>query len=1136
MIGIGLWAPHQASAQTPSSIDGTVTDASGGVVANAKVSVTNNANSVIKTTVTSKAGTYVVTGLIAGSYTVKVENKGFQTSVHRAVTVEVGRSATIDAALETGNMTETVEVQGDVIALNTTQPNLNTSVENAMVQALPLEISFGRGRQIDSFVFLAPGVGGNTFEKGFNGGLDFESAVVFNGVPMAQPELQGLQTVWNPPFELVNEFAALRSSFSAQYGLAQGVVTYQTASGTNQLHGDAFEIIRNSYFDSRGAYNAKVPIDNENNYGFTIAGPVIIPKLYDGKNKTFFHVSMEWYRQNQQQAGLFSLPTSAEKAGDFSALGTTIFNPVHSGCTANGNLPGTPFKGNIIPTACFSALSASLLQYIPNATLPGFVNNSQNLQGVFPTRQNPWGFTIDENVSDRQSVHFATWRDMESSYGGSNFLPPTNPLQNNSYSPLLGTVFLANYTLSITPNLVMTAGASWLGEVDSQIQQRTGATPDFPAAPGAPIVPGINFVGPLSPQGGYGFPYVYGSPTTNSVNRKLGWVVDNNYLWVKGRHTLNIGWELRRTYQDANQCQQCAGNFNFSNNTTADPYNPDNLGSTGNSFASFLLGLVDSSNRIGSQEERLRNWDVSSYIQDDIKVNNRLTLNLGVRWDIMVPFTAIGNTIVYFDSKIPNPGAGGLPGAATQFGNCFGCSGVYRANVRWTNFGPRTGFSYALNSKTILQGGFSMNYLNGGAYQYGTSQVASSYGNLLLGSFSRNSTGSPLPGFGSWDSNVAPIPAPTPFSPTIGNATRINAFDPATDGRAPYDLAWSFGVQRELPWNMFLTAAYTGNRANYLPGQLNPINQLSPAYLAKYGALLGRLITDPLAVAAGIKSPYPNFVSDFGPSATVLQALRPYPQFAGIFGNFDDTSSALYNAGQFQLQKRYTNGLSLLFSYTLSRLMANTSSSFVPFQSAALNKDNQKSEWSPAWTDSPNDLSLAATYELPFGRGKPFLGHANVLVNAFVGGWQISPLIVCWQGSPLQITVAGDPLGNGVANRPNIVTGQTIQYSYSNVYKGLPVLNAAAFSDPGQWAIGNEPRTMSGTRSPWWLNENIAAAKSFMLGERVRLRLQVQFFNALNRVVFCGPNTNLNDPNFGKVINCQANSNRQGQGQISINF
>jgi Carboxypeptidase regulatory-like domain len=1132
---LGLWIAPHVSAQTLASIDGTVTDSSGAVVANAKVSITNDATNVTKTAVTSSAGTYTVTDLLAGSYTVKVENPGFQTSVHKGVTVEVARAATVDAVLSAGETTQTVEVHEDVIALDTTQPNLNTTIENTVVQALPNEVSGGRGRQIDSFVFLAPGVTGGTFSKRINGGVDFQNEVVFNGVAMAQSETAGFQTIWNPPFELVNEFNVLRSSFSAQYGLAQGVITYQTASGTNQLHGDAFEIIRNSYFDSRGSTNATVPRDNENNFGFSIGGPVIIPKVYNGKNKTFFHLSMEWYIQNQQQTGTFSLPTPAEKAGDFNGLTnslgqqTLIFDPIHNGCTANGNVPGTPFKGNIIPTACFSPVSASLLQYIPNPTLPGFVNNSQNLQGVFPTRQNPWGFTIDENISDRQSIHGTMWRDRQTSYGGGNNLPQANPLQNNTYFPDLGTVFLINYTLSITPNLVMTAGASWLGELNFQLPQRTGPTPAFPPAPDAPIISGINFAGPLSPGN-------LGTSNSNSVNRKLGWVFDNNYLWVKGRHTLNIGWELRRTYQDDNECQQCAGNFNFSNNSTADPFNPNNLANTGNSFASYLLGVVDSADRIGSQEERLRNWDISSYIQDDFKVNNKLTVNLGVRYDIMVPFTAVGNYIVYFDSTIPNPGAAGLPGAATQFGNCYGCSGVTRAAVHWNHFSPRTGFSYALNSKTVLQGGFSMNYLDGGAYEYGTSKVAVNYGNLLVGSYTQNSTGSTLPGFGQWDSKIAPIPGPTPFSPTIGNATSINAFNPATDGLAPYDLVWSMGVQRELPFNMLLTAAYTGNRGNFLPSQLNPINQINPAYLTQYGALLGRLVTDPLAVAAGIRSPYPNFVSDFGSSATVLQALRPYPQFASIFNNFDDSGSALYNAMQIQLQKRYTNGLSFLVSYTLSHMQSNTNSGFTSFAAQSLNKDNQKSEWSVDNNDQPNIITIAATYELPFGKGKQFLHNANAFTNALVGGWQISPLLTYASGTPQQVTVAGSPLGNSAPNRPNVVPGQTLQYSYNNVYKGLPVLNAAAFSDPGQWAIGNEPRYMAGMRSPFFYNENIAAAKSFMLGEKVRLKIEIQYFNALNRVVFCAPDTNLNDTNFGKVINCQANPNRQGQGMITLRF
>ena len=200
-----------------------------------------------------------------------------------------------------------------------------------MVQALPVELDAGdgRGRQIDAFIFLAPGVTGGTFSKRINGGVDFESEVVFNGIPMAQSETQGFQTIWNPPFEQVNEFNVLRSSFSAQYGLAQGVVTYQTASGTNQLHGDVFEILRNNFFDARGAYNSTVPVDNENNYGFTIGGPVWIPKLYNGKNRLFFHVSMEWYRRNYPGSDLHVPAHCRRETGEFQRHGLNDLRSHH---------------------------------------------------------------------------------------------------------------------------------------------------------------------------------------------------------------------------------------------------------------------------------------------------------------------------------------------------------------------------------------------------------------------------------------------------------------------------------------------------------------------------------------------------------------------------------------------------------------------------------------------------------------------------------------------------------------------------------------------------------------------------------------------------------------------------------------
>ncbi len=1118
-------------AQTLSSITGTVTDTSGAVIANANVQVTNDATGVSKTSSTSSAGSYTITDLNPGTYTVTVDIAGFQSSVHKNVGIDVGRSSTVDAVLQPGNTQQTVTVAENSIALDTTAPSLNTTIENKVVQELPNQLPGGRGRQIDAFIFLAPGVTGSTFSHRINGGVDFQNEVVFNGVPMAQSETQGYQTIWNPPYDLVNEFNVLRSSFSAQYGLAQGVITYHTASGTNEFHGNGFEIVRNNFFDARGAYNPTVPIDKENNYGFTIAGPVIIPKLYNGKNRTFFHLSMEWYRQNVTATGFYSLPTAAEKSGDFSALVDSkgkqipIFNPVAGqpgSCTANGNTPGTQFQGNVIPSQCFSPTSVSLLKYLPNPTLPGFANNAFNQVGVLPVRQNPWGFTIDHNISDKQSIHWAEWRDRQSSFGGAN-LTPGNPLGFYTSFPDLGTVFIANYAFTITPHLVMTAGASWLGELNFQIPVRNGPQPTLFAAPGAPLVSGVGFNGPLAPAG-------FGTSNTNSINRKLGLVVDNNYLWNHGKHTFNIGWEFRRTYQDDNECQQCAGNFNFSNNQTADP---NNLSNTGNAFASYLLGSVDNANRTGSQELRLRNLDISPYIQDDVKLTSKLTFNIGVRWDIMVPFTEANNNVVYFDANVPNPGADNRLGAANKFGYCVTCAKLNRAAIHWNHFSPRTGFSYQLDRKTVLQSGFSVNFLNGGAYEYGISKVAVNYGNLLLGSFTRNSTGSTNAGFGSWDSNILPLPGLTPFSPTIGNGTTINAFDPNFDGVAPYDVVWNVGIQRELPYNMFLTANYTGNRANRLPAQLNLINQVGTGALATYGSQLGQPFAK-LGPTLGIPAPYANFTRDF-PTATVLQALRPFPQYSNIFNNFDMNGTSLYNAMQFQVEKRYSNGLSFLVSYNLSRSMSNTTSGFTSFASRAINKANQKIEYSIDNNDETNITKIAATYELPFGKGRTFLNRGGV-ANAVLGGWQISPILQYATGTPLQVTVGGDPLGNGASNRPNIVAGQPLQFSYQNVYKGLPVLNKAAFQDPGPWAIGNEPRYVASMRNPFQLNEDLAVAKYFPIGEKVRIKFEMEFFNIFNRVLFGSPDTNLNDANFGLVINNQSNQPRHGQAHLTVTF
>ena len=681
-----------------------------------------------------------------------------------------------------------------------------------------------------------------------NGGVDFQSEIIYNGVPVPQSETAGYTSNFNPPFDMVNEFRVERSTFSAQYGLAQGAVTYNMASGTNAIHGNAFLIDRNDFFDAKGYYNNITPTDKQNNYGFTVAGPVYIPHLYDGRDKTFFHFSLDFTKRNSSNTNIGSVPTAQEKAGDFSDFVDSngqlikIFDPLTGKqFTFNG-------RPNVIDPARISPLSASIIPNIPNPDLPGLSGNKRPITNAENTVNHVLGFVIDHNISQKQSVHYTQWRNPYNS-SGFDYQPivgPTNPLQSLKLFPTLGTVYIFNYTNSLSPKLVMTAGIDWIGEINNQFNALRGQSfKGVQANPISDIFPNIKFDGTYAPTG-----YGTDSGWVESINRKLGIAVVNNWLWLKGRNTFNIGGEFRRTYQDDNECQACGGQFNFSQRTTADPSNPSSQGS---SFASFLLGQVDNANRIFANELRLRNLSLSPYIQDDLKVTPKLTVNVGLRWDIMRPFKENGNQIVYLDPNAPNPGAGGLKGAATQFGSCSACSGITRADIHWRNFGPRLGFAYAVNQKTVVQGGYSLSYLDGGAYEYGTSKVAVSYGNLLQGSFSRKSTGGVTPGYGSWDAQVMPAPATSTINPSLGIGTTIRAFDPKRDGLAPYVQQWNAQLQRQLPYNLFLNVAYIGNRTIHLPGQLNPLNQPNPSIL-QYGSLLTDNINDPAVVAAGSRA------------------------------------------------------------------------------------------------------------------------------------------------------------------------------------------------------------------------------------------------------------------------------------------
>ena len=1085
-------------------------------------------------------------------YSITVEATGFKKEVQNSVNVEVSTNSTVNISLATGATSETVEVTADPIALNTTQPQLGSTVEPAVVAALPNEVS-GRGRQIDALQFLAPGTTGNTFSHRISGGVDFEEEIVYNGIPAPQPETEGYTTNFNPPYEMVQEFRVERSTFSAQFGLGMGALTYQMASGTNSYHGDLFEINRNSFFDSVGFFNGPAwggsnspPTDHENNYGFTVGGPISIPKVYNGRDRTFGHYSQEWYKQNNEDTDVSTVPTALEKTGNFSDFvngSTGALIPIYDPLTGqqfqyNGQL-------NVIPPDRISPNSAVLIPDIPNPDRPGsgiggLDSNKSYTPFVNPHIQHVWGFTIDQKLTPKQGLHYSQWRNSFSNWSFDN--PPLviapNPLNSMKYEPALGSGFMLTYDNALTSNLVMTAGFGWLGEINNQFNQTKY---DFPAVQSGVIPPYIVWDGQhtLTKWGTQG-------SWLQSINRKLGIAIVNNYLWTKGRETFNMGGEFRRAYQDDNEEQTAGGQFSFSQRTTSIPNPSDpNFGMYGSSFASFLLGLPDQANRSNSQELRLRNVDLSPYIQDDIKVTPKLTVNVGVRWDIQVPFTENNNLIVFFDPTAQNPAAGGLLGAATKFGNCTGCAGYTRASVHWGHIGPRLGFAYQLNDKTVVQAGFAIAFLNGGAYEYGTNKVAVNYGNLLTGSFTRLSSGSNKSSYGSWDTTQLPNPAATPFSPGLGVGTQINAFS-KNDGFAPYGQQWNINVQRRIPYDMFITAAWVGNRVIHLPSQINQISQLNPSFLS-LGPQLNLNFADGSAQAAGFTTPYANFVQDFGGSSTVGQALGPYPQYSKVFNNFEASGTTYYEGMQLEVEKRFTNGLSFLAGWTLSRLMDNTSSGFSSFANGGLNKYNQRPEWAVSGSDEPNTLKASGTYELPIGPGKTYFNNHGV-TGQLLGGWQVAWILDYEAGTANGAAENGTPFPNGF-NRPNRASGPITTASYNkakNYFTGkasvAQIWNPTAFSlTPTQYVLGNSTRNYAGLRNPAFYNENLNVRKHFYFTERFRGILQMDYFNAFNRTQFENPDNNVSDGTYGQVIsqgaqNENSPANRQGEISFRLEF
>ena len=1212
-ICIALFSfPSTLHAQSLSGIRGTVTDQSGSTISNAKVSIANADTGVRRDTETGTVGSYYITDLIPGTYTITVEKPGFKSSVLKNIFVQAAANSTANAVLSVGDARETVEVTAPEISLETEQALLGTTIPHKLLEELP-QIVVGTVRQIDTFACLAPGVSVTRMTDGtsagvssigringgltpgvstdgrIDGGLDFQNEVVFNGVPIAFAEFQGRQYFINPPFDLVREFTVLQGAFSAQYGLGQGVAQYQFQSGTNKIHGNSFAVYRDAFFDAPGAVNDIKPndrgvigepnTDHEVDWGITAGGPLRIPKLYDGHDKTFWFASFEKFREASGQAPV-TIPTRAMVNGDFSGLavpGTTtqipIFVPIAwqadpslmpAGCDP-GAAPGQQFPGNVIPTNCFSAVSRSLLGFVPKPTSSGEVNNFQ--PGFIPILAHTvWGFTLDHNISAKQAIHGAYWRNQEQIAGG--FVD--NPLNNTTANHWFGSGLLVTYSHALTSHLMMTGGVSWTTEIFNYDSQKPiGAFGGAQPSPGGQqFLPGINFIGSWQPVnwGTFGWQF--------STNRKHGLGIANNWLYTRNRHTINFGVDIRRTFQDDQECQSCAGNINFEAVTTADPVNDADGLFTGDGFASFLLGNAGHADRSYAPMTRLRNFYIAPYFQDNIKITPRFTLNLGLRWDLAFPFSNDNraNQLVFFNASIPNPrvinSATGQPrlGVIQTLGkNCDGCSGWDHPDMQWRHFSPRVGFAYQLNNKTVLLTGLSFSFLNTGAFEYGTNQVAVNFGNLLAGTFGVDSNGQ-IPGLGQWDTAPLPSPAQLSFSPDLFVLNPNEIHRHVNQG---YNELLTVGVQRELPWKMFTTVSYVHSHDLHLPAALIRRNQLDPkipASVCPDGLLKetqcvlaeswmsadGQAVLKDLGYGQfdGLYTPYDNYINDWG-NRPLIRTLVPYPQYRTINNPFDTTGADKYDALQVSFQKRTGSGLTLLVAYTLSKTISNTDSAVSSSNVRGLDQFNPQGEWSVARDDRTHMLNISQVYEAPIGPGKKFLNHGGTLMKNLLGGWAFSGNYTYVSGTPVQITVMGTRPLFTTSDRANIMPGP-FDVNWDNYYKGLPVFNTTKFQFPGAWRIGNAAPFYSGFRNPFESNETLGLSKRFFLGERVKAELRVEFDNVLNRMRVCGGDKMDNSPydvagldpnntnfNFGIVSPgsvCQGNLPRRGQAFFKITF
>jgi len=1166
-------------AQSTGTILGTVTDNSGAVVAKASVNITNAATGSVTHTETSSSGDYTAPFLQVGTYKVTVEAPGFQKSVVDNISLVVAQQARADVTLKPGSVNESVQVEATAVTLDTDSATVAQTVSQRQVDQLPLS-----GRNFINLIFLTAGAVETNGEQGqmrqgagnaisINGSRPESNNYTLDGIANVDTALGTPAVILSQ--DAIQEFKIQSETYSAEYGFSANQINIVSKSGTNQLHGTAFEFLRNDAFDALPVRPNSTPVTKnpelrQNQFGYVLGGPIYIPKLYDGRNKSFFLANYEGQRTIR---GFNSTPIAVPPqallgngtpGGDAIFAGATILTGPNAGqplpavgsaaCTAELNagrgcqpidpLTGAPFPGGIIPSARFSRIANVMKSFYP---VPNAGGNDFVLSTGIPNNIDQQTYKFDQNFGRWGSASFR-WSNVDyvnSSTGfaqNGNISAPAgvaNFIQNNeswtvSHTISLGHNMLNNFRFGHLEAIANQGGfAASTADVSAlniagTFTNLTNTTRLFPT---------ISLQGGLATVGSQG-----NDVTTSDVPM---WDFADSFTVIRGKHTIGVGFDYRRWVQKRNLSNDFLGNWGYNNDLIlrngsatgfdagagALPANgcPTVTCGTGNAVADFLLGYYNNSSTFQPgpfADPKLPPGNLNQnnflffapYVQDDWKVSNRLTLNLGLRWDFRTVPYETNNQMFWFDTA--NPGGGlcyakkalgtqtipALGGPIAPDGNGFyrDCGRRNPADGSKKPFAPRIGFAYRLTDKTVVRGGYGIFFDASETREIDNS--GDQYPFVVRANFDAT-TNAALPKL--TDNMFVPV--------------TLHVVSPATDGgnffaviisekpRNPYVQQWSLSVQRQLAPNTTLEANYVGNKGTHLLNRTN-INQ-------PFAAPDPTLCTPPTG----------------SPANCPAQARRPFQNITSANGFLDSEWNGYsnYNAGNLKLEHR-TSDLALQAVYTYAKSLDDKSAAAgvgaTNSFSGHLNDHDPASDYGRSDFDVRHRFVASYIYSLPFGRNKRFGGSMNRAADAVVGGWQLGGVVTFQKGFAYSVMAPIDPLINAFVQRANLVPGCNPNGGF---HKSITQqFNTACFVQPLNGQFGDSGRNI--ITGPGISNFDMNLGKTFKFTERLAFQFRVEAFNVFNHTQY---GLDLTDPSVGPgqspVSNNVANNSSIPFGAIS---